>query len=85
MQRRDPKYSAILPPSGGYEKLKSYQVAKLLYAVTVRFVDRYIPKGSRTKDQMEQAARSGERNPGSGPGAGEPKAARSALPPRNWN
>jgi four helix bundle suffix protein len=30
--------------------------------VTVRFVDRYIPAGSRTADQMEQAARSGERN-----------------------
>lgn len=52
----------ILQPSGGYEKLVSYQVAKLLYDVTVRFVDRYIPAGSRTKDQMEQAARSGERN-----------------------
>ncbi|MCB9162821.1 MAG: four helix bundle protein [Flavobacteriales bacterium] len=52
----------ILQPSGGYENLKSYQVAKLLYGVTVRFVDRYIPIGSRTKDQMEQAARSGERN-----------------------
>jgi len=62
VQRRDPKYSAILPPSGGYEKLVSYQVAKLLYDVTVRFVDRYIPVGSRTADQMEQAARSGERN-----------------------
>ncbi len=56
----------ILPPSGGYEKLVSYQVAKLLYAVTVRFVDRYIPAGSRTADQMEQAARSGERNIGEG-------------------
>ncbi len=62
VQRRDPKYSAIIPPNGGYEKLKSYQVAKLLYDVTVRFVDRYIPNGSRTRDQMEQAARSGERN-----------------------
>ncbi len=62
MQRRDPKYSAIIPPSGGYQKLVSYQVAKLLYDMTVRFVDRYIPRGSRTHDQMEQAARSGERN-----------------------
>ncbi|HRH71170.1 MAG TPA: four helix bundle suffix domain-containing protein [Flavobacteriales bacterium] len=52
----------ILPPSGGYEKLVSYQVAKLLYDVTVRFVDRYIPIESRTTDQMEQAARSGVRN-----------------------
>lgn len=52
----------ILQPSGGYEKLVSYKVAKLLHDVTVRFVDRYIPRGSRTADQMEQAARSGERN-----------------------
>jgi len=44
----------------------SFQVAKLLYAVTVRFVDRYIPAGSRTADQMEQAARSDERNIGEG-------------------
>ena len=66
MQYRDPKYSPILPPSGGYEKLVSYKVAKLLYFVTVRFVDRYIPRGSRTHDQMEQAARSGERNIGEG-------------------
>lgn len=56
----------ILKPSGGYEKLVSYKVAKLLHAVTVRFVDRYIPAGSRTADQMEQAARSGERNIGEG-------------------
>jgi hypothetical protein len=66
MQYRDPKYSPVLPPSGGYEKLVSYKVAKLLYSVTTRFVDRYIPRGSRTHDQMEQAARSGERNIGEG-------------------
>jgi four helix bundle suffix protein len=62
MDKPTPERPQILQPSGGYEKLVSYQVAKLLYDVTVRFVDRYIPKGSRTSDQMEQAARSGERN-----------------------
>jgi four helix bundle suffix protein len=62
MAKPTPQRPSILQPSGGYEKLVSYQVAKLLYNVTVRFVDRYIPKGSRTADQMEQAARSGERN-----------------------
>lgn len=56
------RHHLVLPPSGGYEKLVSFQVAKLLYDVTVRFVDRYIPTGSRTSDQMEQAARSGARN-----------------------
>ena len=62
MEKPTPQRPSILQPSGGYEKLVSYQVAKLLYDVTVRFVDRYIPAGSRTADQMEQAARSGERN-----------------------
>ncbi len=62
MQSKPRKHPLILPPSGGYEKLVSYQVAKLLYDVTVRFVDRYIPIGSRTSDQMEQSARSGARN-----------------------
>lgn len=62
MKKPTPQGPQLLQPSGGYEKLVSYQVAKLLYAMTVRFVDRYIPTGSRTADQMEQAARSGERN-----------------------
>ena len=62
MEKPTPQRPRILQPSGGYEKLVSYQVAKLLYDVTVRFVDRYIPRGSRTADQMEQAARSGVRN-----------------------
>jgi four helix bundle suffix protein len=66
MEKPADKRPQILQPSGGYEKLVSFQVAKLLYAVTVRFVDRYIPAGSRTADQMEQAARSGERNIGEG-------------------
>ncbi len=66
MEKPTPKRPSILPLSGGYEKLVSYQVAKLIYDVTVRFVDRYIPQGSRTADQMEQAARSGERNIGEG-------------------
>jgi four helix bundle suffix protein len=62
MEKPTPERPQLLFPSGGYEKLVSYQVAKLLYDVTVRFVDRYIPAESRTTDQMEQAARSGVRN-----------------------
>lgn len=62
MEKPAPKRTSLLQPSGGYENLVSYKVAKLLYGVTVRFVDRYIPAGSRTADQMEQAARSGESN-----------------------
>lgn len=54
--------SELIPKHGGYRKLKSFQVAQLVYDVTVRFCDRYIDKFSRTKDQMVQAARSGVQN-----------------------
>jgi len=36
----------LIPPHGGYRKLKSFQVAQLAYDVTVRFVDRYIDRFS---------------------------------------
>ena len=62
MPTRDPKYSLILPPSGGFRRLKSFQLAQLVYDITVRFVVRYIREDSRTRDQMEQAARSGVQN-----------------------
>ena len=52
----------LIPKHGGYRKLKSFQVAQLAYDVTVRFCELYIEKGSRTKDQMVQAARSGVQN-----------------------
>jgi four helix bundle suffix protein len=52
----------LLPKHGGYRKLKSFQIAQLVYDVTVRFCDRYIDKLSRTHDQMVQAARSGVQN-----------------------
>jgi four helix bundle suffix protein len=52
----------LIPKHGGYRKLKSFQVAQLVYDVTVRFCDRYIDKRSRTCDQMIQAARSGVQN-----------------------
>jgi four helix bundle suffix protein len=52
----------LIPPHGGYRKLKSFQVAQLAYDVTVRFCDRYVDRRSRTHDQMVQAARSGVQN-----------------------
>jgi len=52
----------LIPPHGGYRNLKSFQVAELVYDVTVRFCDRYIDPRSRTHDQMVQAARSGVQN-----------------------
>ena len=53
---------ALIPQHGGYRNLKSFQVAQLVYDVTVRFCDRYIDPRSRTHDQMVQAARSGVQN-----------------------
>lgn len=52
----------LIPKHGGYRKLKSFQIAQLVYDVTVRFCDRYIDRRSRTRDQMVQAARSGVQN-----------------------
>ncbi len=54
--------SDLIPKHGGYRKLKSFQVAQLVYDITVRFCDRYVDRFSRTKDQMVQAARSGVQN-----------------------
>ena len=57
-----PEREPLIPKHGGYRKLKSFQIAQLVYDVTVRFCDRYIHKKSRTHDQMVQAARSGVQN-----------------------
>ena len=52
----------LIPPHGGYRRLKSFQLAQLIYDLTVRFCDLYIDRRSRTRDQMVQAARSGVQN-----------------------
>jgi len=52
----------LIPKHGGYRKLRSFQLAQLVYDVTVRFCERYVDRGSRTRDQMVQAARSGVQN-----------------------
>ena len=52
----------IIARHGGYRKLMTFQLACLCYDVTVRFCERYVARGSRTKDQMVQAARSGVQN-----------------------
>ncbi len=38
----------LIPKHGGCRKLKSFQVAELVYDVTFRFCDRFIEKRSRT-------------------------------------
>jgi len=52
----------LIPAHGGYRKLKGFQLAQLVYDITVRFCERYIDRRSRTHDQMVQAARSGVQN-----------------------
>jgi len=52
----------LIPQHGGYRKLKSFQIAQLVYDFTVDFCSKYIDKHSRTYDQMVQAARSGVQN-----------------------
>lgn len=56
----------IIPPHGGYRKLKSYQTSTLVYDFTVEFCKKHMTyksnKSYRTYDQMVQAARSGRQN-----------------------
>ena len=47
----------LLLPSGGYHKLKSFQLARLIYDITVRFTELYIPQNSRTVDQIPKHSR----------------------------
>lgn len=54
--------SDLIPKHGGYRKLKGFQVAQLVYDITILFVEKYVDRFSRTQDQMVQAARSGVQN-----------------------
>ena len=57
-----PGEGKLIPPHGGYRKLRSFQCAQLVYDATVIFCERFVEKRSRTHDQMIQAARSGVQN-----------------------
>ncbi|TSC65988.1 MAG: hypothetical protein CEO21_286 [Microgenomates group bacterium Gr01-1014_80] len=48
--------------TGGYQNLIVYQLAVVIFDLTVQFVKSYIDPRSRTTDQMVQAARSGKQN-----------------------
>src|SRR5271157_923031 len=52
----------FIPPHGGYEKLLSFQKARIVYDGTVRFCGRFLKSTDRTRDHMVQAARSGKQN-----------------------
>src|SRR5512137_187406 len=56
------KEEGLIPPHGGYRKLRSFQAAQAVHDETVIFCDRFVDKRSRTYDQMKQAARSGVQN-----------------------
>lgn len=45
-----------------YKYLLTYRYAEIIHDLTVGFCQKYIDYRSRTKDQMEQAARSGKQN-----------------------
>lgn len=52
----------FIPPHGGYEKLLSFQKARIVYDGTVWFCEHFLHRRDRTFDQMIQAARSGKQN-----------------------
>ena len=52
----------FLPAGGGYRNLRVYKLTEIIYDLSVIFADRFIRPGSRTRDQIEQAARSGKQN-----------------------
>lgn len=52
----------IIKQAGGYRNLPFFKQSEIIYDFTVEFVQKYIDYKSRTKDQMEQAARSGKQN-----------------------
>jgi len=52
----------FIPPHGGYEELHSYRKALIVFLATYYLVKRWVRMGSRTRDQMEQSARSGKQN-----------------------
>lgn len=54
--------NTFLPRAGGYRNLRAYQLTEIIYDLTVIFTERFISYGSRTTDQMIQAARSGRQN-----------------------
>lgn len=59
-----------LRPSGGYRRLRSFQLATIIYDATVSFCNRFVDRSSRTHDRMVQAARSGRQNIAEGRRAG---------------
>ena len=58
----DGESERLITTHGGYRRLKTFQLAEVIYDVTALFCDKFIDRRSRTHDQMVQAARSGRQN-----------------------
>ena len=52
----------LIPNTGNYKKLLTYQKTDVIYQITYYFCHNYLSSIDRTKDQMIQAARSGKQN-----------------------
>lgn len=54
--------TSFLREKGGYRNLRVFRLSEIIYDLSVIFAKLYIRAGSRTRDQIEQAARSGKQN-----------------------
>ncbi|MGN0229708.1 MAG: four helix bundle suffix domain-containing protein [Muribaculaceae bacterium] len=52
----------FLRTKGGYRNLRVYRLSEIIYDLSMIFAKQYVRTGSRTRDQIEQAARSGKQN-----------------------
>lgn len=62
MNNNQQNQELLLPRTGNYRKLLTYQKAEAIYDITYYFCKNYLRWGDRTIDQMVQAARSGKQN-----------------------
>lgn len=62
MTNNPPNQEPMLPRTGNYRKLYTYQKAEAIYDITYYFCKNYLQRFDRTIDQMVQAARSGKQN-----------------------
>lgn len=54
--------SNFLSAGGGYKHLRVFRLTEIIYDLTMIFGRKFVRPGSRTRDQIEQAARSGRQN-----------------------
>lgn len=62
MNNNQQNHEPLLPRTGNYRKLLTYQKAEAIYDITYYFCKNYLQRSDRTIDQMVQAARSGKQN-----------------------